>query len=421
MKKIIAFIVLVSYVIMTLPAASIKIVGTTYEDQLLNSVGITNSNYSFVEGKGWYFKNDGIDKTAKRMVGELPVNEDVILYGISLGGTVARRMTQIAAENGKSVKGYIAQSSPLSGDRLTNTAWATTSLGILAVYATAGLGTLALGLPWEDFFGVVLSRGEYDFCSELDEKTKAVITRCDDIVNNKAIDRNDKQSVIENVTLPLLDLIFGNDENRSEMFDYFKSVFMSSKNNVKDLDPTGDFMVNVMNSSSEKAKEVKDTIKRAFIVSTNGNIYETSAWSAAEPILTFYQNQRDSYWARAKKEWWNFAYWALRSAASEVSVATVEGVPRAWSTCVSGSPDYTTNDCFVPTKDNFWGKELKMTAPNMRGVTKDISIVCDKVSHLDYAVGFDDLPNIQGRTYFRELSVKQQQIAIMQALDFFMK
>ena len=49
----------------------------------------------------------------------------------------------------------------------------------------------------------------------------------------------------------------------------------------------------------------------AFIVSTNGNIYETSAWSAAEPILTYYQNQRDSYWARAKKEWRNFAYWAL--------------------------------------------------------------------------------------------------------------
>ena len=149
-----------------------------------------------------------------------------------------------------------------------------------------------------------------------------------------------------------------------------------------------------MNSSSEKAKEEKDTIKRAFIVSTNGNIYETSAWSAAEPILTYYQNQCDSYWARAKKEWWNFAYWALRSAASEVSVATVEGVPRAWSTCVSGSPDYSTNDCFVPVKDNFWGKELKMTSPNMRDDKFDRSYPCDKVSHLDYAVGFDDLPNI---------------------------
>ena len=136
-----------------------------------------------------------------------------------------------------------------------------------------------------------------------------------------------------------------------------------------------------MNSSSEKAKEVKDTIKRAFIVSTNGNIYETSAWSAAKPILTYYQNQRDSYWS-------------LRSDASEVSVATVEGVPRAWSTCVSGSPDYSTNDCFVPAKDNFWGKELKMTSPNMRGDKFDRSYPCVKVSHPDYAVGFDDLPNI---------------------------
>lgn len=415
MKKIISFIVLCSVFVTALTATSIKIVDTTYEEKLLTSAGITN--YSLVTDESWYFSKDGIDKTAKKMVKELPDSKDVILYGISLGGTVARRMTQIAEENGKSVKGYIAQSSPLSGDRLTNTAWATTSLVMLGVYSTFGLGSLVLGLPWEEILGKEITNQSYDFYPQLDDKSKTVISRCDDIVNNKTIDRNDEQSVIENATLPLLDLIFGNDENSRGMSDYFGAVF-SKGNNVKDLDPTGDFMVNVMNSSSEQKKEETDSIKRAFIVSTNGNIYESSAWSKVQPILSYYQKQRDSYWAKAKKQWWIFAYWALRAAASEVSVATIEGLPRAWSTCVSGSVNYSTNDGFVPAKDKFWGKELKMTAPNMRDNTYDLSITCDKVSHIDYGDGFENLAKLKGRTYSREESLKQQQDAIRKANSF---
>ena len=403
-----------SMVSMSFTKVPVKIVDTTYEEKLLQSVGITDN--SFVTSEAWYFSKDGIDKTAKKMVDQLP-NEEVILYGISLGGTVARRMTQIAEENGKHVKGYIAQSSPLSGDRLTNTAWATTSLVMLGVYSTFGLGSLVLGLPWEEILGKEITNQDYDFYTQLDDKSKTIIGSYENIIKNKSIDRNNERSVIENATLPLLDLIFGNDENSRGMSDYFGAVF-SKGNNVKDLDPTGNFMVNVMNSSSEKEKEATDSIKRAFIVSTNGNIYESSAWSKVQPILSYYQKQRDSYWAKAKKQWWIFAYWALRAAASEVSVATIEGLPRAWSTCVSGSVDYSTNDGFVPANDKFWGKELKMTAPNMREDKLDRAYSCDKVSHLDYGEYFENLSKKSGRSYSRKKSLEQQQASILKAYTF---
>lgn len=201
------------------------------------------------------------------------------------------------------------------------------------------------------------------------------------------------------------------------MSDYFSAVF-SKGNNVKDLDPTGDFMVNVMNTNSAMQKEANDSIKRAFIVSTNGNIYESSAWSTVEPVLSYYQNQRNSYWARAKQQWWLFAYWSLRAAASSVSVATIEGVPRVWSTCVSGSVDYSTNDGFVPANDTFWGKKLQMTAPNMRDSKYDLVCYCDSVSHLDYGESFSQLPKKAGRTYCRVKSIKQQQDALQKSYDF---
>ena len=415
MKKIISFIVLCLFTAMTLTAKPIKIVKTSYEKSLLDNVGITDC--SVISDKDWYFSKDGIDKTAKKMVDKLPSNEAVILYGISLGGTVVRRMTQIAEENGKTVKGYIAQSSPLSGDRLTNTAWATTSLAMLGIYTTLLGGTLVLGAPLEEVLCKDLIGQDYDFYAQLDDKSKSIISSYENITKNKTIDRNDEQSIIENVTLPLLDVIFGTDEHRGDMWNYFSSVF-SNGDNVKDLDPTGNFMVNVMNSSSEMKKEATDDIKRAFIVSTNGNIYESSAWNKVQPLLSYYQRQRDTYWAKAKKQWWLFAYWSLRAAASSVSVATIEGVPRAWSTCVSGSVDYSTNDGFVPANDKFWGKELKMTAPNMRKDSFDRSYTCDKVSHIDYGESFEDLPNKYGRSYIRAKSVEQQKEAIIQANNF---
>ena len=414
MKKIISFIVICSLITMQLTAAPIKIVDTTYEEELLESVGITE--YSLVTEESWYFSKDGIDKTAKKMVEKLPASEEVILYGISLGGTVARRMTQIAKDNGKKVKGYIAQSSPLSGDRLTNTGWAVTSLALLGIYSFIGLNNLFWGLPLESFLKGEITNEDYDLYNQLDENSKALIKTCENGRNPKIVDRNNEQSIIENTTLPLLDAVFGSDEKGRGMSDYFGAVF-SKGNNVKDLDPLGDFMEDVMNSSSSKQKEATDEIKRAFIVSTNGNIYESSAWENVEPIMRYYQKQRDSYWAKAKKQWWLFVYWSLRAAASAVSVETIEGLPRAWSTCVSGSLDYSTNDGFVPAKDTFWGKELKMTAPNMRSIL-DKSFTCNKVSHVDYGEGLNSLPSKKGRTYSRKQSLEQQKEAILKAYNF---
>ena len=415
MKKNIFLLLVVFLLSMSLFGQTIKIVDTTYEDSLLKSIDV--NDYSLVTSDDWYFSTDGIDKTAKKMIEKLPDDESVILYGISLGGTVSRRMTQIASENGKNVKGYIAQSSPLSGDRLTNTAWASTSLAMLGVYTIFGASNFLWGLPLEDIFKENSICQSFDFYTQLDDKTRTIISNCENI-RNKQIDRNDEQSIIENATLPLLDAVFGTDESGRGMIDYFKAVFTKG-NNVKDLDPTGDFMVNTMNSSSSMEKEATDTIKRAFIVSTNGNIYETAtAWNVVEPVLTYYQNQRDSYWAKAKSQWWLFAYWSLRAAASSISVATIQGLPRAWSMCVSGSVDYSTNDGFVPANDTFWGKKLQMTAPNMRDTQHDRSYTCNKVSHLDYGEKFSELPNKNGRTYSRKESLEQQQQSLRSAYDF---
>lgn len=414
MKKIITSILLCFLMSLPLIGEKVKIVDTSYEQSLMKSIGV--NDYSLVTNDDWYFSKDGIDKTAEKMVEKLPSgeSESIILYGISLGGTVVRRMTQIADEKGKNVKGYIAQSSPLSGDRLTNTAWATTSLVMLGAYSTVGLNSLIWGLPWEDFLGQAFSRGEYDLYNELDEKTKSLI---DQYENYRNVNRNDERAIIEDVTLPLLDAIFGIGENGRGMFDYFSAVF-SKGNNVKDLDPLGSFMVDTMNSEESLEKEIANNKKRAFLESTNGNVYETSAWSTVQPILSYYQNQRDSYWAKAKSQWWLFVYWSLRAAASSLSVATVEGLPAAWSTCVSGSTKYSTNDGFVPAKDTFWGKELGMKAPNMRDLSLDVSYTCDKVSHLDYGEKFAELPNKHGRSYSRAESVKQQQTYLKEAYDF---
>jgi hypothetical protein len=415
MKKIL-FLLLVTFLLsMSLFSQTIKIVNTTYEESLLESIGI--KDYSPVTKGNWYFSTDGIDKTAEKMLEKLPDDEPVILYGISLGGTVSRRMTQIANEKGKNVKGYIAQSSPLSGDRLTNTAWASTSLAMLGIYSLVGANNLFWGLPLEDFFKGDSSCQNYDFYTHLDDKTRTIINNYETI-RNKKIDRSNEQSVIENATLPLLNAILCNDENSRGVFDYFEAVF-SKGNNVKDLDPTGDFMVKIMNNSSSLENEATDKIKRAFIVSTNGNLYETAtAWGVVKPVLTFYKNQRDSYWAKAKSQWWLFAYWSLRAAASSISIATVEGLPRAWSVCVSGSFDYSTNDGFVPADDTFWGKKLQMIAPNMRDTKYDKSYPCNKVSHLDYGENFSEIANKSGRTYSRKKSLEQQQKSLLEAVNF---
>ena len=78
MKKIISLILLASFLTMTVSATTIKIVKTTYEENLLESIDV--KDYSKVIDDGWYFSKDGIDKTATKMVENLPDSEPVILY-----------------------------------------------------------------------------------------------------------------------------------------------------------------------------------------------------------------------------------------------------------------------------------------------------------------------------------------------------
>ena len=415
MKRLVAILLILvfSFSISAIPT---KIVDTAYEEVLLESLGV--KDFSKVTEEEWYFSRDGIDKTAEKMVDQLP-DEPVILYGISLGGTVSRRMTQIAAERGKTVRGYIAQSSPLSGDRLTNTGWASASLAMLAGYSLVALGSIAINIPFLFENGPDITDVVYDFDSSLDENSKTLINNFEKIKKNKNVDRSDKQSLIENVTLPLLQAVLGPEEKeRNDMFNYFSSVFFNSNNNVKDLDPTGKFMNNVMNTKESMEKEEDNSIKRVFIVSKNGNVYDTFLWENVEPILNMYRKQRDTYLVNAKKQWVQFPYWMLKHITSTLVVNTIEDFPRAWSFCVSGSNNFTTNDGFVPVDDTYEGKKLKMTAPHLRDDKHDRTYECDKVSHLDYAVDYEFQLKKQGRFLPRKESIKQQQEQLIKAYNF---
>lgn len=411
MKRRIIGIVLVLSVF-NLYATEIRTVNTSYENSLLDAAGYTS--HSKITEEDWYFSKDGIDKTAQKMVENLSSKEDSILYGISLGGTVARRVTQIAAENGKKVKGYIAQSSPLYGDRLVNKTWATTALGLLAGYTYVGSFFVKMNLD-SLLLGYILSgdifKDEFKFIDDPYDDSSSLLN-CVRNINVKEIDRNDSESVITNITLPLIDAVMGNDNNSRITRNYFKAVFIDKTSNVKDLNPKSSFMEK-MNSPQEVAKETESSIKRAFIISENGNIYDTSIWPNVETVLNYYKTSRNVYLIK-----WFKPQYLLKAASIEITIGVIEGVPKVWSTCVSGSPDYSTNDGFVPVKDNFFGSTLKMSAKS-RSTDYDREYECSATSHIDYSEkSIEKLENQTGRYGSRSESSKQQKDALKAAMKF---
>ncbi len=418
MKKQVISILLVLSIISNFVFADIEIktINTAYEGELLTAAGITNFSTGCTDN--WYFSGDGIDATAAKFVDMLPSNAPYILYGISLGGTVSRRMTQIAEERGKNVVGYIAQSSPLRGDRLANTSWAASSAGLLIASTVIGLAAFLGGVGFNalcSLIDIILPRNEFDVMKGTSSET-VLRTLCE-IGNDRNVDRSNAESIVDNMALPLLEAVFGEEEN-IDRTEYLKSVFLSSKNNVKDLDPKGNFMKNVLNAPSEIAKETKPNIKRAFITSHNGNLFETQVWNYVGPLLTNLYRERDSYWTNASVQWWLFPYWSLRALAISASIESIECIPVEWSYCVSGSTNMSSNDCFVPVYDSFNGEELGMTAQNDRGKKLDRTYSCPATSHLDYGLSFSELYNVYGRSYCRAESADQQKDSILHAVNF---
>ncbi len=433
-KAIIKFILALGFIALALTgnmhAQSVYYVDTNYEADLLNTANIPTGK-SLTED-GWYHSSAGIDKTAKKFVDKLPCDEDVILYGISLGGVVSRRMTQIAEENGKNVVGYIAQSSPLSGERLTNRGWALTSVGMIGGYVTI-CGGFSQMFFWLD---LLTGRSEASGKSEADdflrnfqdsgETTVSFLRKLTEKASRDATEMTNDE-IIRDISIPLLQLLAGDTAGRGDEWKFIPDVLFDNPNNVKDLDPTGSFMCDIMNNSKEVEKELSRTvdgqkkdIRRAFIVSTNGDLYETPAWEVVGPVLEYFISQRDSYWAKACSQWWAFPFWALKSAAMNIPIATMEGFPQVWSFCVSGSNDLTSQDCFVPVRDTFQGKSLGMTAPGLRR-NADKTITCSATSHFDYAQGtsFSAIRGIVGRKNKKigEQSYTQQKEAIIGAYN----
>lgn len=423
-----------------LSAQSVYYVNTSYEADLLKVCNLS------ADGKltydGWYHSIDGIDGTARKFLDTLPSNQDVILYGISLGGVVSRRMTQLAQENGKNVTGYIAQSSPLSGDRLTNKNWALTATGLLGAYTILGadftlmfsfLDILTTGFAGgikSDFDSLIMKSKELDLNAQL---FFSVLNEA----NNKDLSNLSSDEIINTISIPLIETLLGKKSTKDESGDAWKflpDVLFDYQNNVKDLDPLGNFMCNILNSPCEMKKELSRTvktkqpdgtkktenkeIKRAFIVSKNGNLFETSAWGIVEPVLSIYVSLRETYYNYALSQWWAFPFWSLKSAAMNIPIATIEGLPKVWSYCVSGSSNFASQDCFVPVDDTFYGKHLGMEAPNLRNYN-DRVFYCDETSHLDYLSGevLENVKSIKGRTNpeIGKLSYTHQKEKFMEA------
>lgn len=118
---------------------------TSDESALATNAGIATINDATkgTPKEQWYFYSQGVDHEAHVFIHNLPSDHSpVVLYGISLGGVLARLMAQVGAENGKNVVGNIAQSSPLEGDRMANHVWCTPALASLTAYLLAFPATL---------------------------------------------------------------------------------------------------------------------------------------------------------------------------------------------------------------------------------------------------------------------------------------
>jgi len=126
--------------------------GSTIDKDLPKAAGYSvivierNNQDSNNDGIYWdYFCPYGLDMSASFILGKLPKDKDIVLFGNSLGGVVSRRIVQEAAMLGQTnIKGYIAQSSPLMGCRLANPAWFWASLAAFGFHCLGDAGFIVM-------------------------------------------------------------------------------------------------------------------------------------------------------------------------------------------------------------------------------------------------------------------------------------
>jgi hypothetical protein len=373
-----------------------------------------------------YFNPSGIETVATNGLAALKTTNNNIIMGLSLGGAVTQRMAQMASKEGVPIKGYITVSAPLQGDRLTDPVW--------AVASTATLGAHLLNVGSQAFITAFASyiysnKGEetelqsIPIQEEWNDGAKKLATSINQLTATARKNHaNSLEQSAKELGIPYLKAILSAPESKGGEIDYLATAISNAflqKGTIADLNPTGNHMRNVVNKPEELNREIGYT--RVFLESTNGDIFETKAWAYFQPVIGYFEGQRDYWWAKACNEWWLFPVFSLVSAGHAITVNTMYETPKVWSFCCSGdigTSGYANHDGFVQANDSYLGNSLSMRAKNF-GASNDHVIAMPAVSHVDTGTDPSTLRNSTGRSGSRAPAADQQILSYRQAYKIF--
>jgi pimeloyl-ACP methyl ester carboxylesterase len=385
-----------------------------------------------------YFDLNGIDHAAHAVLDALKAKGGTILAGHSLGGTIVRRAAQLAKEEGVPVKGYITSSAPLTGNRLCDREWALTASAALACYLLA-VDTTTYSTALISSFSNALRSGTVQAASAVDEdatmgaspEAKAFFENLSVIRSlGKRLKSTDDEATLREMGARAACAIVAPGENASTkgaLFTYLgKAVWdtLLQKGTMRDLNPLSSFMAD-SNSAGALADEAG--YRRAFLISANGNIFETGTWgSAFKHVINFYNVSIAASLAGAALSWWNpigAAAALLRAATFAAGRALVLRFPNAWAYACSGSfNDLTGHDGFVQNNNVYKGKVLRQQSPDFSPNTRlDYSYYMTMVSHIDIADDYKTLCTKEGKSESKRSAADQFKGAYKQAVLYILQ
>jgi hypothetical protein len=444
MKKFISLILLISMVLLPVFAQEDKLIYSVHtgnQNTYMDAAGLTEKKSANPNGKRVncnfdYHDSRGIDAVARENLTKLKAlsEKPSILMGLSLGGAVSQRMAQLSDEYGVELDGYVAISSPLQGNRLTDPVWATTAMVGLASHLV-----LTAAPTFSSFMaGSIYSIFDLNMYKSDEERNAGDIIPQDDwsdetkklasVINGisaKSVNRSKmtEQELIEQYAMPYVDALFGNGGRKGTEVDYILnclSQVIANPGTIHDLNPLGAYMKNT-NDRIQLDKEAG--LKRVFLRSQNGNIFETSVWETVGPVVSFTESRRDYYWSIAKSQWWLFGVYAAISGTYSLSAIGMNNTSQVWSWACSGDlgdTGYLSHDCFVQSDDEFWGKKLSMVAADY-GKRDDTSIDMQIVSHVDYSHDYNTLKSKRGRSGSRAAAANKIRDSIAASYNLFLE
>jgi len=385
-----------------------------------------------------YFDPNGIDHAAHAVLDAFKAKGGTILAGHSLGGTIARRAAQLAKAEGVPVRGYITSSAPLMGNRLCDREWALTASAALAcyllavdttTYGTALINAFTNALRSKD--GQVAPVVSEDATMDASPEVKAFFENLSIIRSlGKRMKSTDDEATLREMGAHAACAILAPGENASTkgaLFAYLgKAIWdtLCQKGTMGDLNPLSSFMAD---SNSAGALAAEAGYRRAFLISANGNIFETGLWgSAFKHVINFYNASIAASLAVAVLSCWNpvnMAAALLRAATFTAGRALVLRFPNAWAYACSGSfDDLTGHDGFVQNNDEYKGKVLRQQSPDFSPATrKDFSYYMTKVNHLDIADDYKTLCTKEGKSESKRSTADQFKGAYKQAVLYILQ